>query len=492
MKKSFFVLSFLIFLSVLAQAQNAKQLAIIEQNARPDVATILKDPDLTADFAVRFRDPNGKVKNISTYLPQFIVAFEKAYPGGTYAFLGRDMDLIADAVEAYYLSIGQKNRVRRIRFSTPSLTGATAELLTNFLVQEGLDLTPGVSLKPPFVIIDYTSYADHGRNNASFPSQARHIFKNVAKTMSAKGLSPSEIISRFSVATLCSKVKNGNSILDPLNTDHRALAESQAKSLATSGDLNRLILLNAGEDAMAYYSEWTGKFGSIRMSANGTLSTSPISTESFEDKKLVFSGIIQVTNIAKTPDFKARVAALARQHGVNFRPPVPPAPEPKKEYSNIRMDLMLKQTAEFLLTYMTPLSDNKDYEKIKVGNSTLKLTSNGQKVLQDFTTPGVLQDERYFEVALETLTKLYEDGKIGVRDFRNIFAYILGVKPITSESFITLVRSRYQRIMPLEILLGREEERQSLLSSGGIKEQNYRLLTDNGRLKLSCKYVFPK
>src|SRR5262245_57581541 len=49
----------------------------------------------------------SKLFNLRVRMPALIAQFEKAFPGATYYSLGRDAAGAADALDAFYLSLGQ-------------------------------------------------------------------------------------------------------------------------------------------------------------------------------------------------------------------------------------------------------------------------------------------------------------------------------------------------------------------------------------------------
>src|SRR5437868_13584690 len=108
--KNLFLTLISLLISVSAFAQSEQQQSIINKKLRPTPELLLSKKEYLKDF-----DSTPFTTDLfSEEIPTLIVSLEKAFPGAKYAFLGRDMDLVADAVEAFYLSIGQTDRVARI------------------------------------------------------------------------------------------------------------------------------------------------------------------------------------------------------------------------------------------------------------------------------------------------------------------------------------------------------------------------------------------
>ena len=132
----------------------------------------------------------------------------------------------------------------------------------------------------------------------------------------------------------------------------------------------------------------------------------------------------------------------------------------------------------------------KKYDKHKVDSISLKLTENGVRVFQALTTHDALQAENYFSISLDILTRLYNAELIGARDFRRIFAHMLTLREIKTSSFVKMVSANYKKVLPLEIMFGRDEEREKYLSQTGIGERNFKTLIEDGNLKPSCRFSY--
>ncbi len=158
-------------------------------------------------------------EHIKENLPKLIISLEKAFPNGTYAFLGRDVNLWGDAMDAFYQSFGQTGRVQLLNASTASFSNAEPETLVNFLVQNGMD--PRIvtvtdpeeynSLKP-FVIYDRTSMGS--------TSQSTKLMDAVF-TMAARNGVPVHLLpEKFFVATTSGDVNPlyGDNSLEKLKT----------------------------------------------------------------------------------------------------------------------------------------------------------------------------------------------------------------------------------------------------------------------------------
>lgn len=101
----------------------------------------------------------------------------------------------------------------------------------------------------------------------------------------------------------------------------------------------------------------------------------------------------------------------------------------------------------------------------------------------------LVQATKYFEIVLDSLETLYNEDKIGARDFRRILAYVMSFKDL-SPGAIKMIQERYKTVLPIEIMLSREGEREKYLSDSGTFLKNYKLLIKNGQLPLSCRFAY--
>ncbi len=477
---------FLCFLfSINIYAQNKAQTELIENNTRPDIHLFFSNKSLLEEYQVSDLN-NYENTRLPVYKSQFsnlIISLEKTFPGGTYAFLGRDTAMVADAVEAFYLSIGQKGRVKRINISTPSLQGATPQLLAEFLSQEGLKIAPEQYSSKTFVLIDSTTF--------SSKSQSTIIFNSVIEEMLRLGVPSEEILKIFNIASFNRTSVNAFHPLEIKKEDVEREIIEQHKFFRENSRIDRMAFLYVSQ--MNYDSEWHDKFGPLTRNGEGKLVTIPYNYFSKEKKTVIFHNILQVLRTVLSADMRHEIFNKAQEHGVDLpsRSSLKSSIEMSKPIK-VDLDRTFQRSLENKFKILNPLSDtDKDYEKFRIdGSSQIKLTQNGYVVLSTLNNSTYLGDKHFYEISLSNLIELYESNKIGARDFRRIFIHILGLKPIENKEFITMVQKNYLDILPLDIMLARSREREKYSSMGGVLEANYKLLVDNGNLPLSCKFLF--
>lgn len=493
MKKIFLLF---IFLSQFAAGQNAVQLQIINSHEeRPSVASLMTTPGAFETFANQYAnsEQTGRVNKIISHIDEFIVSLEKVHPGATYAFLGRDMDLIADAVDAFYISKGQIGRVQRIKFSTPSLQNSNPDVLTEFLTQLGLNTNSADANPKNFVILDYTSYGKTGRTDKNFPSQARYIFESVVAKLRSLGFDYDQIVQRVTVATLDSNASSNVTTGKAISLNNADVLQKQASSLRAMGKIDFMPIIGSTGDAMAYKSEWNDKYGEIKRTG-GKLVTSPIGYFSTSKKSGVYWQMVQVISQVTSSDFAARVDALAKANGVTFEVmPLAKAPQTKKnppvklENWGAKMNESVKKLKAVLPTFANA---SKDYDKFKINGETLKLTANGYEVAKILADTNLRNANNFAERSVQMMLDLYESDQIGARDFRRLFIFLLSFQEIESKSFLAMIKNSYDWSYPLQITLGREDEIEKYSKAGGHVESNYRRLRNFGAFGLKCRLSY--
>jgi hypothetical protein len=474
-------------ISLSAFAQNIEQQKILQMNDRPSPEVILSNPALLENM-----QPSGFDRNaFKTNIPTLIVSLEKAFPGGTYAFLGRDMDLVADAVEAFYLSVGQTDRVVRIKISTPSLQNASQDIITDYLIHLGLDAKPK-SHKPPMVMVDYTSFGTS--------SQSTRITYAVLQELLKRGLPANDILTRFNVASI-----HGGIAVDTINTvttsqeGLQKKLELQNRNWVDNGKIDRIIRVPL--NSVAYGSEWHDTYGPLHKNGRGPVTTTPSRYFNSVQKVPVLSNMIAAIKLASSPIFQKEVWNKAVTHGVTIaglqepiqaprKPPMTPEEKQAKAEAKIaKLNQDFKDSVDLVTSQLTALPEKFEYSKVRRVGGKITLTENGLALLNALDSETYYNTTRYLETSLDVLVREYEAGKIGTRDFRRIFIHILENKQITDPDFVKAFQANYKKFYPLEITIGKPEFREKYLALSGTAGLNYKKLVDGGAMPLSCKFL---
>lgn len=129
--------------------------------------------------------------------PHMIARIEAVYPNAKIYFLGRDAAPLADVFQAYYDSIGQKNRVYRVH--------ASRDTVYNMSQEDTLKLFKKVKAfktkNRPVVLLDRTSFATNSQVGNGKPSQSRYLYNHLYEHFVSLGMSQEELSLKLGVAS---------------------------------------------------------------------------------------------------------------------------------------------------------------------------------------------------------------------------------------------------------------------------------------------------
>lgn len=478
---------------MVAFSQNATQLKIIAEKYRPLPESFINNPKALESFTTNthFKD----VSDYKTHLANLIATLESAFPGQKYGFLGRDMFMIADAVDAYYIKKGQPGRVAWIPFSTPSMNGATdASVLGLF---EGLGVDSSKSKTPNgFVMVDYTSFS--GTPGSPGASQSRFIYRAIVRAMKAKGLKPADIVERFNVMTI--QQSDSETRINPRGKSKSQMSAIKAKiaaSLVKGEDPSHIFKAVAGDMSMAYGVEWHSTFGPIQK-VGREYKTEPNGFFSDQQKTATFSRVIEVLRYAVSKEFISKADAQLAKHGIKLVPtgkaPRTPTIAVEPDAKEVKLSADEKMISEVKTLRTLPvLGKDYDYEKTVIGDEKVRLTENGQKVASILTSEDVLKAPKYFEVSTLVIITLYKENKIGSRDARRLLEIALSQGRMTTaqKTAVTEIIKKNSTIDPIFTMFAGGRVREKLSTSeDAILKANYNGLVAQTAIKLSCRTVY--
>ncbi len=207
--------------------------------------------------------------------PVLIAAMEKTFPGATWAFVGRDSQLIGDIVEAFYLSLGQEDRVVRIGVSKPTFqNGVSDDLLMRYLADHGLALDE-IRTAHPFILVDTISQG-YGR-------QARQMVATVYSHYQARGFNPAALLRKVNIFGL--RVSTFSGADHPVTFAEAFLREQEA--IYSAGhradffDQHQILVFPEpiplfNESGYEHFTfAWHGPFGPFQSVENGRIETTP-------------------------------------------------------------------------------------------------------------------------------------------------------------------------------------------------------------------------
>lgn len=311
---------------------------ILNQALRPQVLQTLEDhpgyrPEQgvpTAGGRLNFAHFVGVIKSAG---PRFLVKLEGAYPGAKFAFMGRDTQTLADVTDAFYQSIGQKDRVVQIGVSKPTLVGLSDEQILNYLKSFGLDLDKIDSKSKPFILVDTVSSGELIDGVLISGRQGRSLLQVIYSHWIKTGRDPEILLKKVNMIALqvstfkvndASNQQRYRDINDVEGTQklNAAMLTQPPPDLSKIG-FNFVIPLLKDKDFFNesgydhYTGTWHDKFQPPKV--EGTqLTVNPGAPSNVALRKSVLWMQHQIIDIVSDPAFRENVKSLANAEHVPF------------------------------------------------------------------------------------------------------------------------------------------------------------------------------
>lgn len=232
--------------------------------------------------------------------PGVIAAFEKAFPGATYAALGRDAAFLGDILDAFYGGLGQK-RVVRVGASGQSLTG-NEEAIVEFLRPLGLDLARLDEL-PPFVMFDQTRYRETSQSQTYLRAVTRVCARRASCDLDKLRAKFNFINTGPNVDQMYrANIVNADSyVADFLDGQRTSWPPDAAPQAILSVDVPQELV---------YTTEYHGKFGVLH-EVDGDVRADPGSMSRRRDRLQILADVYEIIRITSTEEFREGVRQAA-------------------------------------------------------------------------------------------------------------------------------------------------------------------------------------
>lgn len=333
--------------------------------------------------------------------PALIANLEKAFPNATFAFVGRDSQLIGDLVEAFYLSIGQKGRVARVGMSKPTLADPSFndEDLLEYLGTLGLDIHE-IEQRNPFIFIDTISQG-YGR-------QARYLTSTVYDAHhQMTGRPVGSLLRKVNIVGLVVSTFNGER--NDLHTLPQLFAREEQRYL--SGQVEDLFeghkiptfpetIPLCNESGYEHYTyAWHGTFGPFSRDAHGKIVPTPGPASPDQIKMIILAAQRQIHGAVNTAGFRHAVMATAQGLGYEFpqtrgEPAAVAMPAPMSELPE-EMRALIEEGREVQKVIDTqPFAESQDLRTLvrsfqkptDKGESPTEMTENGKTLYNWYRT----------------------------------------------------------------------------------------------------------
>lgn len=323
-------LTTLAFLSTVALAQDRPfQKGLLDQPNRPTMIQVENAIQWDGDWdnleerrsLKNLRSPNG-ARTIDSWLqlatknfPVLLAQLEKHFPNGRYAFIGRDVAIMADLFESYYLSLGQTDRVVRIGFSKPSILGKKPTDIFAYLNSKGITLESLSSR--PLVLIDTVS-TGQGR-------QGRAILNSVYREWKKKGGNPIGLLRKVQMVGLIVSTYSGKE--NPIQDFGRTVENMKRKwKQKLPSQFNRSIPPFTFKDQGHSFNEigyehwthaWHGRFGPIHRNDSGFTITLPGSPNLLDQRRSVLLFQKRILDWVKSKEVKRAITREFKFLGIS-------------------------------------------------------------------------------------------------------------------------------------------------------------------------------
>lgn len=360
--------------------------------------------------------------------PAWIARLEKAFPGATWAPLGRDAVALGDMLDAFFISIGQPNRVSRLKASSGSFSGGDHDLLVKFLESAGLDLDHP-ERKPPFVVIDNTSY--------SGSSQSTRVMRAGYDEYTRRGGDPADLVQFFNLVSTAGANYGHKAVNAYLEME--SFLKNAAHGISPQDRRPKPILsINPGGSSTAwgvlmYGVQWHDSFGRFAADSRGRVAGTPGALSARGERVGVLWEMYEFVKAVSDPAFRQQVAVEARNLDYTFefqhdRYPgreAMPAPKPRKPTS------LLRREWEEFYGRLPQKGDGQEEFLSKNAQSVANFLSGTQ-------TPGTRAESSL--LFFQFISRAHREGKIGDRDLRRLVGMGLAKGDPHSEYWIRGMR----------------------------------------------------
>lgn len=352
-----------------------------------------------AKYDKDYETPHVQALREKTNMALAIAALERAFPGGTYFYLGRDAVLAGDIMDAFYLGIDQPGRVKRLDASHPSFRVDDA-LVEQFLIDSGLDAVK-MAVEYPNVALDVTSFS-HTAGIGGGASQSVRVMRAGFVPYGRKYGSTKPLVRQFNFVSIGGGYFSGPAITDKaFNVD--SLIESQKSTIVAPTDVFKFPA-HCNLMEFTYSTAWHELFGPIERLPNGKVGTRPGVIAHVSTRQMILQEMISIYRTVTDARFQAAVFAGAQTLGFHF---------PRERSKNVRYLSVAEEgrLAEALQQASSPAKPAlpsphapSDLREISRLETTLQISPRGAESLYRF-----LQSVSNKMDPVATLTSILED-----------------------------------------------------------------------------------
>jgi hypothetical protein len=426
--------------SAAKQKLPAKVQKLVKQLLRPTPADLLKAYGGKLPAKNPFNDDTDASEvDAKEYLPKMIAQFEKAYPGATYAALGRDAVRMADMFAAYYETIGQPNRVARINLSTGSFTDTKGDEVKPSAIAKFITTHTPLRFKDPakipgFVIFDATSYSES--------SQSPLVMDAIYEGFTKRGFSTQNLPAKVNIVSIDESNALTKSRAEKRMSTYFAQEKSWQLKRPGSSPHQPLDLIGT-----SHGEEWHDSWDSLTWKGSRYV-TVPTAKGDVETHKQILSEFYETLKLVQNPAFRHLIEAESKALGIK-------APHLQKASAKVtaeqkawklktkalltNIDKTLRTVVGTLRRGVAAISGDKKVLSANAGlqanaDDQIAFPSTARKDANHITTP-------FFTA----VAAAFDAGHIGVDDFRQLVWRALSSSEGTDQLNAAMVKLGKQR-----------------------------------------------
>lgn len=306
----------LVFFSLLPTQSFASESAEVEKlltmERRPQYADIVRafggqwPSENPINLPLRMRT----VDSIMEKLPKVILALEQSFPGGTYAFLGRDVGTLGDFVQMVYaFHFGQTDRVKFFDASKESFPSwnnfdDNYPYILGHLKKIGFDIDKINEQKHPWVVVDVASWRDM--------SQLRQVMRAGYRRYAENGGNPKELVRKYNVLAVGMGFYREFTETD---FEPQGYLNAMAQTASAEGIGVDPIYLDVQSTFAYLHTLWHGVFSKFQMQPDGTAITYPGEPAPRVQKLDALFEIFEGAKVIASPQFRDALEATFREAG---------------------------------------------------------------------------------------------------------------------------------------------------------------------------------
>jgi hypothetical protein len=356
--------------------------------------------------------------------PKVIAMFEKAYPGATYAPLGRDSVFLGDILDAFYQSLGQ-SRVRRVSASGNSLEGHS-HLAVRFLKTSGFDLAD-LDTAFPFIMFDQTNWRSD--------SQSVTYVRAVAEECARLKCDAKKLFEKFNfINTGASHNMYPHHVMTPA-FDLNTFFKTTLRTIQSRGLIFDILSIPVEHD-LVYTAPYHDTFDKFTVQADGSVIARPGPMQSAAVRMQILAEVFEMIRGASSLRFHVAVEFAAHVLGYEF------------PHSRVRDPIAvakIRGIAPKPITQDSPNAEIADLSQPKLISFMQRTANSSFKALPDRSEEGVPSENwatlkflmsesidlapTYLADSIGFLFKIIEglhhEGKLSRADVREFILYIM-------------------------------------------------------------------